>query len=167
KRTWRKWTFQVVAEAVGMWEARVLCELPKRCWKRGKALLLFLSSNTAVISIAVLLLFVRHRLQYKLMAIESCQGKGGKTDVPVAIVGLLHADEFSPQTLADKDLCTFPEEGSIRIDSLRLQVGVVFRFGNSIRIAARRTAIARGRRLLLQRLMRPLLVELLAEPIKN
>jgi hypothetical protein len=53
KRTWRKWKSQVVAEAVGMWEARVLCELPKQCWKRGKEFLLFLSSNTAVISIAV------------------------------------------------------------------------------------------------------------------
>ena len=78
-------------------------------------------------------------------------------NVPVAIVGRLHANDFSSQALADKDLCTFPEEGSIRINSLRLHVGVVFRFRNSIRIDARRTLVARGRCLLLQSLVGSLL----------
>jgi len=33
KRAWRKRKFQVVAEAVGMWEARGFCELPKAVWE--------------------------------------------------------------------------------------------------------------------------------------
>src|SRR5271156_6372169 len=101
------------------------------------------------------------------MTIESRQGEGGKMNIPVAIVGRLHADEFSSQTLADKDLCAFPEEGSIRINSLGLHAGVVFRFRHSIRIASRRTVVASGRCLLRHRLMRALLVELLAESIKS
>src|ERR1700730_18527815 len=102
-----------------MWEARSFCELPKAYCRH------FHSYS---------LLLVRHRLQDELMTIESRQGEGGKMNVPVAIVGRFHADEFSPQTLADKDLCAFPEESSIRIHSLRLHAGVVFRFRNSIRI---------------------------------
>src|SRR5580693_4476406 len=149
KRAWGKREFQVVAEAVGMWEARGFCELPKAYCRH------FHSHSR---------LLIRHRLQHELMTIEPRQGEGGKINVPVAIVGRLHTDKFSPQTLADKDLCAFPEESSIRIHSLRLHAGVVFRFRNSIRIEARRTVVARGRRLLLQRLMRAFLVELSAEP---
>jgi hypothetical protein len=39
-----------------LWECGKLAfiaSFPRQCWKRGKELLLFLSSNTAVISIAV------------------------------------------------------------------------------------------------------------------
>ena len=54
KRAWRKKETQVVAEAVGMWEARgCLASFPRQCGKRGKGLLLFLSFHTAVISIAL------------------------------------------------------------------------------------------------------------------
>src|SRR6202035_4367200 len=110
-----------------MWEARGFCELSKAYCRH------FHSYS---------LLLVRHRLQDELMTIESRQGEGGKMNFPVAIVGRLHADELSPQTLADKDLCAFPEEGSILINSLRFHVGVVFRFSNSIWIEARGTVIA-------------------------
>src|SRR5271165_6759870 len=150
-----------------MWEARSFCELPKAVWEERERAFAFPRFPYCRHFHSYSLLLVRHGLQDELLAIESSQGKGGKVNVPVAIVGLLHGDEFSPQTLADKDLCAFPEEGSIRIHSLRLHVSVVFRFRDSIRIGPRRTVVARGRRLLLQRLMRALLVELLAEPIKG
>src|ERR1700748_2422886 len=88
-------------------------------------------------------------------------------NLPVAIVDRFHTDGFSAQRLAYEDLCAFPEEGSIRINPLGLHVAVVFRFRNSIRIDARRTLVASRRCLLLQRLVRAFLVELLAEPIES
>src|ERR1700677_2173366 len=150
-----------------MWEARGFCELSKAVWEERERAFAFPLFPYCRHFHSHSLLLVRHWLQDELMTIESGQGEGGKMNVPVAILGLLHADEFSPQTLADKDLCAFPEEGSIRINPLGLHVGVVFRFRNSIRIEARRPLVARGRCLLLERLTRAFLVELLAEPIKG
>jgi hypothetical protein len=63
------------------------------------------------------------------MTVESRQGKGRKLSLRVAIVDGLHADGFSAQTLADKDLCAFQEEGSIRINPPGFYIAVVFRFG--------------------------------------
>src|SRR5271156_67064 len=152
-----------------LWECGKLAlfaSFPRRCGKRGKGLFLFLSFHTAVISIA-LLSAGSDRLQDELVTIESRQGKRGEMDSPVAIVDRFHADALSAQTLADKDLCAFPEESSVPINSLGLDVAVVFRFSNSIRIKARRTLVASGRGLLLQRLVRAFLIELLAESIKR
>ena len=137
KRTCRKKKSQVVAEAVGMWQARGVCELAKAVWEERERAFAFPLFPYWRHFHSYSLLLVRHRLQDELMTIESRQGEGGKVNVPIAIVGRFHADEFSPQTLADKDLCAFPEESSIRIHSLRLHAGVVFRFRNSIRIGAR------------------------------
>jgi hypothetical protein len=54
KRAWRKREIQVVAEAVGMWEARgCLRAFQGGVGREGKGFLLFLSSHTAGISIAV------------------------------------------------------------------------------------------------------------------
>src|ERR1700689_1115830 len=150
-----------------MWEARGFCELSKAVWEERERAFAFPLFPYCRHFHSHSLLLVRHWLQDELMTIESRQGEGGKMNVPVAIVGRLHADEFSPQALADKDLCAFPEEGSIRINSLRLHVGVVFRFRNSIRIGARRAVVAGGWCLLLERLMGAFLVELLAAPIKS
>ena len=77
KRTWRKRKSQVVAEAVGMWEARVVCELSKAVWEERKGLFLFLSFHTAVISIA-LLSAGSDRLQDELVTIESRRGNVAK-----------------------------------------------------------------------------------------
>ena len=53
KRAWGKMTTQVVAEAVGMWEGRGFCELSKAVWEERERVFVFLSSHTAVISIAI------------------------------------------------------------------------------------------------------------------
>jgi hypothetical protein len=153
-----------------LWECgklAVVCELSKAVWEERERAFAFPLFPYCRHFHSPSLPAGRHRLQDELMTIKSRQGEGCKMNVPVAIIGRLHADEFSSQTLADKDLCALPEEGSIRINSLGLHAGVVLRCSNSIRIAARRTVVARGRRLLLQRLMRAFLVELLAESIKS
>lgn len=53
KRAWRKGKSQVVAEAVGMWEARGFCELSKAVWEERERAFAFLAFHTAVISIAI------------------------------------------------------------------------------------------------------------------
>ena len=167
KRTWRKKKSQVVAEAVGMWEARGFCELPKAVWEereRAFAFPLFPCWRHFHSSSP---LFGRRRLQNELMAIEPRQGKGCKINLPVAIIDGLKSDGFSAERLADENLCALPEEGAIWINPLAFHVAGVFRFCNSIWIDAGRTLVARGRRLLLERLVRAFLVVLLAESIKS
>jgi hypothetical protein len=71
KRVWRKRELQAVAEAVGMWEARVFCELSKAVWEERERAFAFPLFPYGRHFHSCSLLASRHWLQDKLVAIES------------------------------------------------------------------------------------------------
>jgi hypothetical protein len=68
-----------------------------------------------------------------------------------------------PNDLLIKICVSFQKKVPLRINQLGLDVAVVFRFRNSIRIDARLTLVATCRGLQLERLVPAFLVELLAD----
>src|SRR6266852_6809633 len=89
-----------------------------------------------------------------------------KVDVPDPVVDLLEADVFADADRRDVDPAAVPANAAIGADIPHLEPIRVLERRRAIRHRARRRFIARRRRLLIERLMRALVVELLAEDVE-
>src|SRR3990167_7345865 len=100
------------------------------------------------------------------VAVDEDEGDVGEADEPVAVVAFAHPDGFADQRFRDEHQTAAPPDLAGRTHAANLLVGTIARVLETLTEGARRGAVEVDRRLLAERLMRPLDVVLLAEPVE-
>src|ERR1700739_846770 len=90
----------------------------------------------------------------------------GITHQPVTALGLADADRLADQRLTDKDQLAGPFDLAVAAHAAHRNLLAIVRILDPIGMRPRRRLVQRSRRLLSQRLVRPLLVVDRAEPVK-
>ena len=108
----------------------------------------------------------RTRAEPAPLRMDVAQFDIGVTHQPVATLGLEDTDWLADQRLADKDQLARPFDLAVAAYPAHRNVLAVVRIVDPLRIAPRRRLVPRGRRLLSQRLVRPLTVVDRAECIE-
>src|SRR5262249_24482152 len=98
--------------------------------------------------------------------VDEAEFDAGEADPPVAAGALGDANGFADQDLAEEDELAAPLDLAVGVDTSHRMIAVVGRLAQRTRIAPGRGPVERRRRLLAERLMRPLLVELAAEAVE-
>src|SRR5678816_4527440 len=97
---------------------------------------------------------------------QAAESQGPEVNIPHPVVDLLKADVFAHADRGDIDPAAVPPDASVGADVPNLEPVRVFERRQPIRQRARPRGVARRRRLLVERLMRPLVVELGANAIE-
>src|SRR5207249_6659630 len=97
---------------------------------------------------------------------QTAEAQRPKVDVPDPVVDLLEADVFADADRGDVDPAAVPPHAPVGADVPDFEAVRVLEGRQPIRHRPRRRAVARCRRLLVERLMGPLVIELLAEDVE-
>src|ERR1700739_241426 len=100
------------------------------------------------------------------LRVDVAQFDLGITHQPVTALGLEDADRFTDQRLTDKDKLARPFDLAVAAHAAHGNVVSIVRMLDPIGIGPWRRPVPRSRRLLSQRLVRPLLVVDRADPVK-
>ena len=108
----------------------------------------------------------RPRAEPVVLRVDVTEFDIGKADQPVAGLGLDNADRLADQRLADKDQIPRPFNLACGPYPPHRDVAAIGRIFEAVRVGPRRGPVQRRRRLLTQRLVRPLVVVDLAEAVE-
>src|SRR5437016_9130491 len=97
---------------------------------------------------------------------QTAEAQRPKVDVPDPVVDLLEADVFADADRGDVDPAAVPPHAPVGADVPDFEAVRVLEGRQPIRHRPRRRAVTRRRRLLVERLMGPLVIELLAEDVE-
>src|SRR6266852_9081752 len=101
------------------------------------------------------------RLPHDATEVDVCE-----TDQPVALLGLDDPDRLAGQRLADEDIVAVPLDRAIGAHATDSVIGIVPRFHDAIGIRSPRSRIVACRRGLVERLVRPVVIVLIAKTVK-
>jgi len=108
----------------------------------------------------------RSRAEPAPLRVDVAQFDLGITHQPVAALGLEDADRLADQRLADKDQLARPFDLAVAAHAAHRNLIAIVRILDPMRIGSWRRRVQRGRRLLSQRLVRPLIVVDRAERVE-
>src|ERR1700722_10350230 len=99
-------------------------------------------------------------------AVDDAEVNIGKTDDPIAAFRLGNPNRLVDENLADEHKVAAPPDFSIAAHPPHGVIGIIPGLFDAIRIEARRGRVAAARRLLVERLMGPLVVVMRSEPVE-
>src|SRR5882724_8727314 len=108
----------------------------------------------------------RKAAELLVCAVDDTEIDVGKADDPIAALGLGNPDRLVDENLADEHEVAAPFDFSVAAHPTHGVIGVIPGLFDAIRMGARRGRVAAARRLLAERLMRPLVVVMRPEPIE-
>src|SRR5436309_2558907 len=98
--------------------------------------------------------------------VQAAEAQWPKVHIPDPVIDLLEADVFADANRGDVDPATVPPNAPVGADIPHLESIRVLEWRQAIGHRPRRRVVTRRRRLLVQRLMRAVVVELLAKDIE-